>query len=504
MEQSARPVWAVVDIGSNSLRLVVYRVETTGFLTLLTNLKHAVRLSEHIDERGYLTERAITILVDTLKAFREALSVWNSEQVDIVATAPLRYARNYAEVVAVLRGHVGWTVRILRGEEEAHYAFLAAAHTTYVEDGIAVDMGGGSTELALYRKRRCVAYASLPFGALLLTQRFPSDEGLSDGGRDRIQTFLRQAWKDVPWLGDCGLPVVGIGGTVRSLGKTYSRSCASPVTDTHQGTIPRQIVVDWANRIASLSIRGRRRDLGLPRGRTVIAAPASLALGSLLQHANSPALVICRGGLREGMLYERLRVSHQGTLPAERSLAEVVRRHGGCGMESPLVVTVDLLVRRLVQVGWLSLEEGEHQKVLRAASLTPLYEHDRRDTSRFSQMLNWSWDGFSHLEQCQLLWIASPGDPSWRAHRLWWNQAVTYAQRCRLQQLAAVISLARALTWTQRVMVKDILCTTTDEGVSELTIHWLGNAFLEKQRCDVAKRHLERSLRRSFVLHFVC
>ena len=167
-------MYAVIDIGSNTMRLVLYRV-TGGQPQPLLNSKVAAGLAGYVDRERQLTPKGIQRAIDVLRRFQRTLESVSPRQVYVFATASLRNIINTQEVLDAIRAACGLEVRVLTGSEEAVFDYFGALRAIRVPDGLMADIGGGSTELVAFRGREVVASCSLPMGSLNLYTKFVSD-----------------------------------------------------------------------------------------------------------------------------------------------------------------------------------------------------------------------------------------------------------------------------------------------------------------------------------------
>ena len=146
---------AVVDLGSNSWRLVAYRFSASGRWCRVGQLQEPVRIAEGLDGSGVIGEAALARGLETLEMFAHWCDVRGIEPAAIsaVATSAIRDAANRAEIVARAEHVSGFDIRVLSAADEAHYGYLAALNTTTLTDGMALDLGGGSLQLVNVRRR---------------------------------------------------------------------------------------------------------------------------------------------------------------------------------------------------------------------------------------------------------------------------------------------------------------------------------------------------------------
>ena len=150
---------AIIDIGSNSARLVISHMYKSGAYNMVYNQKEALRLSQKVNEKGILTEAAFTSTVETMKSFAYMCKIYHADTIIAVATAAIRNATNGQELVDLVTRETGIKLQIISGKEEAYYSYLGVINTLDVANGIIFDLGGGSTELIYFKNRRIVESA---------------------------------------------------------------------------------------------------------------------------------------------------------------------------------------------------------------------------------------------------------------------------------------------------------------------------------------------------------
>ena len=163
---------AIIDIGSNSARLVISHIYKNGAYNMVYNQKEALRLSQKLDKTGRLTEEAFASTLETMKSFAYMCRLYNADKTIAVATAAIRSAPNGPELTRLVEAETGITLHIITGNTEAYISYLGVINTLPVKDGIIFDLGGGSTELILFKNRQIVESVSLPFGAVNTTDMF--------------------------------------------------------------------------------------------------------------------------------------------------------------------------------------------------------------------------------------------------------------------------------------------------------------------------------------------
>ena len=149
-------MYSVIDIGSNTIRLVVYRVDSEGITAILNN-KYTAGLAAYIGKDGALSDEGIERLVDVMGKFRDAVELLPGCEVFPFATASLRNVTNREEILRRVKEATGFDIRVLSGYEEAMLDYHGAVRSMPGEEGLLVDVGGGSTELVFFKGGRAAA-----------------------------------------------------------------------------------------------------------------------------------------------------------------------------------------------------------------------------------------------------------------------------------------------------------------------------------------------------------
>src|SRR2546426_4681479 len=236
---SARRPIAVIDIGSNSGRIVAFRVHPGGHLEILADARAPLRLGRGLDRDGLLSGRAIDRTVEALRDFRSVAQGSGAARILAVATSAVRESANGRVLVSRARSELGLDLKVLDGRREALCAFLGAVHGLPVDHGLLLDLGGGSLEITHFRRRRTTRSWTLPLGALRVSDRFLADDPPRPAElrrlRDHVAKTLRKA--GVPALaGDERL--VATGGTIRNLAEIHRRTRDYPIASLHGYVLP--------------------------------------------------------------------------------------------------------------------------------------------------------------------------------------------------------------------------------------------------------------------------
>ncbi|MBA3302229.1 MAG: Ppx/GppA family phosphatase [Thermoleophilaceae bacterium] len=286
---------AVVDMGSNSFRLVVYGYEPGESWAITDEIREAVRVGEGLEASGELSEPAMLRAVATAGVYADFCRASGIESIEAVATSAIRDASNQAELL----GRLPLAPRILSAEEEARYAYIAIANSTTLEDGIGLDIGGGSVQLMEIADRRLERTGSWPLGAVRVSERF-----LADGESKKEVKALRKAVAEAVegWQGE---RIAAVGGTVRNLAAAALKREGLGQLDVQGYQMTRDALGDLIDELASRDPGERGRVPGIKPDRGDVILGGALVLDAVLEAGGFDRVEVTEAGLREGIFFER-------------------------------------------------------------------------------------------------------------------------------------------------------------------------------------------------------
>lgn len=310
---------AVIDIGSNSGRVVVYQPERAGRFRILAGTRAALRLVREVDGTHGLTAEAIERTLEALSDFKAIFVGAGAGRIVAVATAAVRDAQNAPELLLRIREALGVDVRIISGEEEAWYGFLGAVHGLPVEHGVLFDLGGGSMQVSHFQDRTLVRSVSLPLGSLRLSDAFLHSDPPKTSEVKKLQAHVRETL-DRAAVGPLltGEALVGTGGTVRNLAKVDRLARDYPLTRLHGYVISRGHVNDLAALLASRKLKQRREIPGLNDDRGDSIVGGALAVETLIELIEAREVIVSGQGVREGLVLG----GHEKALPPPAAVRE--------------------------------------------------------------------------------------------------------------------------------------------------------------------------------------
>jgi exopolyphosphatase/guanosine-5'-triphosphate,3'-diphosphate pyrophosphatase len=290
---------AIVDIGSNSVRLVIYE-SFSRTPAVIHNEKAICAIGRGMVTTGRLNDDGIVLALEALARFRMLADAHHADAREAVATAAARDAANGREFIRRAESAWGGPIRVLSGEEEAHLAAEGVLAGSPEADGLAADLGGGSLDMVTVKAGKTGAAMTLPFGPLRLMDQSKDDA-------DKARKLVDKGLENFTQLGDLkGRSLYAVGGVWRSLARIDMERRRYPLHVLHDYQIPRDRALDLCELLGRQSrksldmmrVVSRRRAEAMPYG--------AIVLERLLQVTGLKEVVISAFGLREGLLHAQL------------------------------------------------------------------------------------------------------------------------------------------------------------------------------------------------------
>lgn len=453
---------AVIDVGSNSIRLVIYKGPRRAPLPILDE-KVSCGLGRGMDSRGRMSPQSMDLALRTVTRFVDIARSMGVSGTKAVATAAVRNAANGPDFKEAVERECGISLRVLSGMEEAKLSALGTLCAIPEADGIVGDIGGGSLELVEVCDGKIGNHATLPLGTIPLLE---SGLGPTKARKRLIAPLL----DELPWLENAKKKTFyAVGGSWRALAKKHMESEDYPLRIVHGYSLSRSRAVSMAREISEMS-SGSLQDLWILGRNRVESAPYAAALmKSLLRKTDVDNLTFCTYGLREGCIYDDLS-------PEQRSL-------------DPLVVMCEeiaLKMGRSVEDGkafcrWMEAAipdeyVGDSRLRLAACHLSDIgiSEHpEYRAEQVFLRILRMPFVGITHPERVRVAFsVASRHAAIGNLVRRW--EVSDFLSGGDIEE-ARVTGLALRLAYTVSGGVARILESTRLERVGEkITLHMPG------------------------------
>jgi len=304
----ARERIAAIDVGSNSVRLLVAEYDPASGLTVVDELKDQPRLARGLAATGCLDNDAMARAMETLRRMRDVCQRRGVHRIAAVATAAVREAENGPWFVRRVRQELDIPLRIIDAETEAALSYRSVAHHFPLagERALVADIGGGSLELIGAVDGLVELTLSLPLGAVRLTELYLPGNRPAYKEVAAVRPLVRKQLKrELPWREWAGATVIGSGGTFTTLGRiVQARRGLSPADPVHGVEVTAaeiEQLIDW---LASRSTEQRRQVPGLNPARADIILAGLVVTAELLDWIRGRSLTVSAFGLREGLLLE--------------------------------------------------------------------------------------------------------------------------------------------------------------------------------------------------------
>jgi len=288
---------AIIDIGSNTIRLSVYDISSAGDIRQTYKQKCVAGLAGHVDKRCFLTEEGVRVACAALNRFRSAVSGMEISETHVFATASLRNILNASRVIEDIKRETGYDVIIISGEEEAICDYIGANNRAPMSDGILIDIGGGSTELVICKGGRIDKAASLPIGALSMYSKYVSAVLPTNAQKEKI---VLETLKKLEVIKSKALHTMcGVGGTMRALYKLNNAIFGAPPDN-------RAVPVRNAKKILNLITADTKlmvgRILQIAPERIHTITPGLIILNTIIKKYDCQNISVSESGVREGYL----------------------------------------------------------------------------------------------------------------------------------------------------------------------------------------------------------
>jgi exopolyphosphatase/guanosine-5'-triphosphate,3'-diphosphate pyrophosphatase len=467
---------AAIDIGTNSIKLLVAAVDEEGVLEVLSREKSLVRLGSETLATGRLSPEAIEAGASAIEQFLRSVAAQGAQLVRAVATCAVREAENSQEFLDAVRRRTGVDVDVISGEEEARLIHLAvrSEFPARLDPLFLVDVGGGSTEFVVSNGSRVLLTESLPLGVVRLADRFGRSDPPSPGDRQAMKKAIRAvAKRAVDAVRKTGFKTcVGSSGTIQSLSLVHEAAVLGrePIPSGHR-TLTRGGLKRVNRVLRKTTQKEKLRVPGLDPRRRDISVPGGILLSWILKRAGADAIVVGERGLREGILLDQ------------------VARHGRrkTGDRDVRARSVDRLLRRgnaevlhAAHVARLALELFDKTHPLHQLTATErewlqygalLHDvgcyvgYSKHQQHSYYLITHGDLTGFSAEEIEVIASIARyhKGKGPRQSHENW--KRLDPYLRPVVEKLAALLRIADGLDRSHRQLVTDVLCRVRSRRV---------------------------------------
>jgi exopolyphosphatase/guanosine-5'-triphosphate,3'-diphosphate pyrophosphatase len=495
---------AVIDLGSNSFRLVVFTARD-GWWKRTDEIYEAVRIGEGMATTGALGEAPMARGLQTVELFAHFCRATGlgPRDVDAVATSAIRSASNRDAFLERAAEAGGLRIRVLSEEDEARYGYLAAVNSTSLTDGAVLDLGGGSMQLVRVKGRQAKALSSWPLGAVRMTERFLPDDRPARGKQLRaLRAHVRAELEAARWV-QRSKRLVGIGGTVRNLATAAQHAAGLPTFGVQGFTITREALDALVEELGSRAPADRAKVPGIKAARADLILAGAATIEAVLEAGDLPGLEVTEAGLREGVFFER-HLAPEG-LVADVRRGSVQNLHGQYNGDDPHVEHVARLALGLfddLAAAGLHAGDPEERELLWAAALlhdigVSVDYDDHHKHSRYL-ILNAGLPGWTQREIALVAQMAryhrkgTPGLDDLAA-------LAVKGDRARVARCAAILRLAEQLERSRDQLVRAAHVAVTG-GTVELVLEGGGDVSLARWAAQRETELFERTFSKALAV----
>jgi exopolyphosphatase/guanosine-5'-triphosphate,3'-diphosphate pyrophosphatase len=296
---------AIIDIGSNSARLVIFEKTSRYGFHLICEQKSKVRIGEGAyAQNGYLQPIGITRAYLTLKSFLHTIDKYQAHKTLCVATSALRDAPNGKIFTEWIKKDLGLKIKIIDGLKEASYGAVAAVNLLPITDGISIDIGGGSSDIALIKNNAIIEAYSLNLGTVRLKELFFDKKEDHTLINKKAKAFIQKELKKLPRHFKHHL-AIGIGGTARTLSKGIMKRAEYPLDKLHAFSYTLETYLPYLTAIPRSSAKNLKQ-FGLKKNRYDTIREGTLIFTEILEAIEAKEVISSAVGVREGVFLEQV------------------------------------------------------------------------------------------------------------------------------------------------------------------------------------------------------
>lgn len=297
----------IIDVGSNSMRLVIFQITKDKTFFPIEDVKETVRLGEGVNNTGKIREDKIELGMKTMFLFKEICKKNSVDEIIAFGTAALRIAKNGDEVVQKIKKKLDIEIEIFSGEMEALSSFNGAINAMDIRNGVIIDLGGSSLEIVIFKERLPIHNISLPFGGVTVGELGDIKDVLNGETEEKIRNFIRNKLDEVFWKDQLkNMVLIGVGGTVRNIAAIHSNMIGYPLDILHNYKMDVRDVEKVIEKVKNKKYKEKIEIPGLSKSRADLFVGAAIIVEELLKYFQMKELRISGYGIREGVLYKKL------------------------------------------------------------------------------------------------------------------------------------------------------------------------------------------------------
>ncbi len=495
----------IIDLGSNSARLVIVNLFEDGYFMVVDELKESVRLGQDMERDGFLKPQRVAETIKTLRMFKRLCDVSGVTRIIGVATEAVRRAKNQRSFLDEIQTSCGVKLRVLSAEEEAVLVYRGVINTMDIPKGVILEIGGGCTKIIYYNRRNMLRFATIPFGAVTLTDMFSSESLKPEEQAAKMEEFFLEKLNEIDWLGeiDPDAQMIGVGGSFRNLFKINKMVHKYPLDVVHNFNLEAEAFHPLYNMIKVLDLDKKKKIKGLSAERADILPAALAIIKTFITRLNFDNFTFSGSGLREGIMFNQALPStvDKPILDVMNYSLTTLVKYYDCD-EKHVEHVVNLSVQLFKQLRVLHKFPRQYLKVLKVAAMLhdcgmriKFYNHQRHSCY---MIMNSTLYGVTHREIVLAAFTAcchkkediNPYD---------WNRFRDILQEDDVEivkRLGVMLRIAESLDRSNAGVVKGINCDILGDSVIMKT-EVEGDASLEIRDALAASAEFKKSFRKN-------
>ncbi len=490
----------IIDLGSNSARLVIVKMLGDGHFMVVDQLKESVRLGKDMERDGFLKPQRVADTIKTLKMFRKLCDAYGIERIIAVATAAVRRAKNQRSFLDEVATTCGIKLKVLSAEEEAMFVYKGIINTMDVPKGLILEVGGGSTKVIYYNRRNLLNFKSLPFGAITLTELFAGDGLTPEDQTKKIEEFFAQQLASIEWLKDIDpeTKLILVGGSFRSLGRISKLVKKSPYPIVNNYHIPTNEFDAIYGKLKGMELDKKKRIKGVSSSRADILPSALAVVQSFVDYCNFDEMVISGCGLREGLMFNYAMPS-----TFEKPISDVLTyslktlvKYYNCN-EKHVEHVLDICIKLFKQLRVLHKFPRQHLRILKVAAMlhdagASIKYYDYQKHSSYIA-LNSALYGISQREIVMAALVISiyKNDDFSMSELVKYKEFITEEDVDVIRKLGIMLRIAESLDRSMSGCVTGIVCDVLGDSVIMKT-EIVSDATLEIKEAQTADQDFKR------------
>jgi len=293
---------AAIDIGTNTVLLLVADIDTTGTITTLAFEQRIPRLGKDVDAERIIGRAAFDRVTDVLREYTTICERLKPDRIVAAATSAVREANNRDEFIAYIKEQTGISIEVLSGEEEARLAYDGAISGVNVDGDIAVlDIGGGSTEITVGTRQKIHDRASFNIGSVRLTEKFFKHDPPTPEELDRAREFVAETFSQLPKFDFAGATTIGVAGTVTTLAALDQGLKDFQLEKIANHRLTRSAVNMLLQKLQTMKAKHILALSSTAAGREDILTAGTLILYMFMKHAGVERIMVSERGVRYGL-----------------------------------------------------------------------------------------------------------------------------------------------------------------------------------------------------------